>query len=83
MSVRVESGTVLQREGDELSDDALAVAPAGLGLGEGVLVRPAATTVAGAAAQMRRKASAAIVRAMNKWYGGNRDWRTVRLPQRP
>jgi hypothetical protein len=93
MSVRLESGTVLQREADEadaladeaaLAADALgAIAPAGLGLGEGVLVNPAASTAGGTDAQRTMKASAASVRAMHKWYGWNRNWRTVRLPQRP
>lgn len=84
---------MLQREADELDVDgvpvdalaavALAAVPfIGLGLGEGVL-KPAARTVGGTVAQKRRKASAASVRAMHKWYGLNRGWRTVRLPQRP
>jgi hypothetical protein len=91
MNVRLESGTVLQREADEadaLAADALAVdalgaiAAAGLGLGEGELVKPAASAAGGTSAQRMRKASAASVRAMDKWYGWNREWRTVRPPQR-
>jgi hypothetical protein len=97
MNVRLESGTVLQREADEagaLAADALAVdvlgadtlgavAVPGLGLGEGEPVKPVASAPGGTTAQRMRKASAARVRAMDKWYGWNRDWRTVRLPQRP